>query len=79
MNPSDLNLLYDDLDDSCAQESGNEELLIEPAPERREHGDAIRLDLIEEVKKRLKSGYYHSERVIEDMSETFAQAINQAV
>jgi hypothetical protein len=36
-----------------------------------------RSDLIAEIKKKIKAGYYGSRDVVEDLSDTFAKAFNQ--
>ncbi len=38
-----------------------------------------RRKLLQSVKKKIQSGYYNSEEVVEDLSEAFAKAFNQAL
>jgi hypothetical protein len=40
---------------------------------------AIREDLINTVKKRIGSGFYNSKDVLEDLSNSFAKALNQTI
>jgi hypothetical protein len=39
----------------------------------------IRTDLINTVKKRIASGYYNSNDVLDDLSDSFADALNQTI
>jgi hypothetical protein len=39
----------------------------------------IREDLLRNVKKRVNTGFYHSKEVLEDLSDSFAKALNQAI
>jgi hypothetical protein len=39
----------------------------------------VRGDLIQTVKKRIGSGYYNSGEVLEDLSTSFAKALNQTL
>ncbi len=47
------------------------------------HGDKTdketRRELLASIKKKIKSGYYHSNEVIEDLSESFAKAFDKAL
>jgi hypothetical protein len=38
--------------------------------------DPTRLELLASIKKRIKSGFYNSEMVLEDLSDGFAQALD---
>jgi anti-sigma28 factor (negative regulator of flagellin synthesis) len=40
---------------------------------------ASRDDLIKTVKKRIKNGFYQSKDVLEELSDSFAKALNQAL
>ncbi|HON10410.1 MAG TPA: hypothetical protein PLE24_06040 [Chitinispirillaceae bacterium] len=39
----------------------------------------IRTDLLEEIKKKIKSGFYNSESVLEDLSHGFAKTMDQSI
>ncbi len=69
----------DELDDSEIRKTSHIASESASSPERREHGDAIRTELLEAVRKRLESGYYDSDRVLDDLSDSFAQALDQSL
>jgi hypothetical protein len=37
----------------------------------------VRVDLLNTVKKRISTGFYNTEIVLEDLSDSFAKALNQ--
>jgi hypothetical protein len=47
---------------------------FEPASKKND----IRQDLISTVRKKIRLGYYNSQTVLEDLSDSFAKAMNQA-
>ena len=48
-------------------------------PGRQPASSEIRGDLIQSVKKRIRSGYYNSKDVLDDLSNSFAKALNQTL
>jgi hypothetical protein len=48
-------------------------------PVSRSSSSSVRGDLIRTVKKRIGSGYYNSGEVLEDLSNSFAKALNQTL
>ncbi|MBD3344028.1 MAG: hypothetical protein GF401_03090 [Chitinivibrionales bacterium] len=44
--------------------------------ETKSSSSTIRNDLIQSVKSRIKKGYYNSDMVVDDLSDSFAQAFN---
>ena len=44
-----------------------------------QHIDSKRLDLIQKIQKKIKSGFYNSDAVLEDLSHGFAKVIDQSL
>ena len=49
------------------------------APNQQPSSSEIRKDLIKTVKKRIGSGFYNSKDVLDDLSNSFAKALQQTI
>ena len=52
--------------------------LLDSTDEDREKGES-RLELLNRIKSRIKTGFYNSDAVIDDIGHGFAQALDQAL
>ncbi len=57
---------------SCDQADASDSYQISSAA-------TIRLELLEKVRNKIKSGFYNSESVLDDLSQSFAKALDQTV
>jgi hypothetical protein len=46
-------------------------------PDSDQSPDQVRVDLIRRVKARMRSGYYNTDEVVDDLSDSFAKAFDQ--
>ncbi|MBD3320409.1 MAG: hypothetical protein GF350_04855 [Chitinivibrionales bacterium] len=46
---------------------------------KRTASSSVRDDLINSVKSRIKNGYYNSDMVVDDLSDSFARVLNQKI
>ncbi len=50
-----------------------------PKPRDEECCPAQRLELLKKIKKKVRSGYYNSDNVLEDLSHAFAKAVDSSL
>ena len=49
------------------------------SPYQNQHTEPDRLEFLKTIRRRIKSGFYNSESVIDDLGHGFAQALNESL